>query len=526
MIKNLYILILNLIAIAIHADNQQGIAYYKAGEPTIASQLFNKQLNDSPAEQAEALYYLGEIAFDAGKTPDALANYQKGWTVSSDYAYNKVGEGKVLLKTDKAAAQKAFDTATKVDKKNVSVYVAIARAYSTYEMNSEAKAALDNAKKYNINDPAIYIYEGDMLISEDKPGDAAGRYEQAIHFDPSCKEAYLKYANVYQGVQPALSIEMLQKVITNYPDYLPAYNQLGNIYSLQGTYSKAVAAYKTYMTGGLYSIDNLIHYASALFFNKQYAEASQVINDGQAIDPNNFLLKRLCIYNNYETKAYEKGLEEISTFFNDPDAKYIWQDYLYYGRLLNKAKQYDKAAKALLKAIKENPAHTEVYKDLAEVYSNSEKDSEAINAYTQYIESLGKESEAADYYQLGKYYYSAATKDSLEANNYLTKADSLFAIVKERVPDSHLGSLWQARTQSQLDPETEQGLAKPYYETCIPMLEKNKDKYRNELTECYRYLAYYYYLKEDMESSKSYWNKILAIDPSNATAQEALENIK
>ena len=58
------------------------------------------------------------------------------------------------------------------------------------------------------------------------------------------------------------------------------------------------------------------------------------------------------------------------------------------------------------------------------------------------------------------------------------------------------------------------------------MLEKNKDKYRNELTECYRYLAYYYYLKQDMESSKSYWNKILAIDPSNATAQEALENIK
>lgn len=91
-------------------------------------------------------------------------------------------------------------------------------------MKPEAQDALDNAKKYNINDPAIYLYEGDLLISQDKPGDAAGRYEQAIHFDPSCKEAYLKYANVYQGVQPALSIEMLQKVITNYPDYLPAYN--------------------------------------------------------------------------------------------------------------------------------------------------------------------------------------------------------------------------------------------------------------------------------------------------------------
>ena len=62
--KDLYIIILSFIAIAVYADNRQGIDFYKAGEPTIASRLFEKQLNSSPAEQAEALYYLGEIAFD------------------------------------------------------------------------------------------------------------------------------------------------------------------------------------------------------------------------------------------------------------------------------------------------------------------------------------------------------------------------------------------------------------------------------------------------------------------------------
>ena len=344
--KNLYIIILSFIAIAVYADNRQGIDFYKAGEPTIASRLFEKQLSSTPTEQAEALYYLGEIAFDENKTSEALANYQKGWTTFPDYAYNKVGEGKVLLKTDKSTTQKAFDAAIKINKKDASVYVAIAKAYSMNGMEAEAQAALNNAKKYNANDPTIYLYEGDLLISKDKPGDAAGRYEQAIHFDPACKEAYIKYANVYQGVTPTLSIEMLQKVISNYPDYLPAYCHLGNIYSLQGNYPKAVAAYKTYMAGGLYSTDNLVHYASALFFNKQYAESGKIISEGQAIDPDNFLLKRLAIYNDYESKAYEKGLEEIETFFNNPDAKYIWQDYLYYGRLLNKAKQNDQAADA------------------------------------------------------------------------------------------------------------------------------------------------------------------------------------
>ena len=127
---------------------------------------------------------------------------------------------------------------------------------------------------------------------------------------------------------------------------------------------------------------------------------------------------------------------------------------------------------------------------------------------------------------MGKYYYGAAVKDSTLATGYLTKADSLFAIVKERVPSSHLGLLWQARTNSLMDPETEKGQAKPYYESCIPLLEKDKDKYQKELSECYRYLGYYYYLKQDMDSSRTYWNKILDIDPGNKTALEALKNIK
>ena len=40
------------------------------------------------------------------------------------------------------------------------------------------------------------------------------------------------------------------------------------------------------------------------------------------------------------------------------------------------------------------------------------------------------------------------------------------------------------------------------------------------------YLGYYYLLKSDYATSKEYWNKILAIDPTNATANKALDGIK
>mgnify|MGYP000802141154 CR=1 FL=1 len=69
--------------------------------------------------------------------------------------------------------------------------------------------------------------------------------------------------------------------------------------------------------------------------------------------------------------------------------------------------------------------------------------------------------------------------------------------------------------------------AKPYYEKVAEMLlAKNEPRYNSALIECYSYLGYYYLLKSDYPVSKEYWNKILAIDPTNATAKKALDGIK
>ena len=46
------------------------------------------------------------------------------------------------------------------------------------------------------------------------------------------------------------------------------------------------------------------------------------------------------------------------------------------------------------------------------------------------------------------------------------------------------------------------------------------------LVECNSYLGYYYFVKEDYNQSKLYWNKILEIDPGNETATKALGGIK
>ena len=120
----------------------------------------------------------------------------------------------------------------------------------------------------------------------------------------------------------------------------------------------------------------------------------------------------------------------------------------------------------------------------------------------------------------------------------LMSADSVFHAIAEAAPDSYLGNFWRARANSALDPETTQGLAKPFYEEVAALLEsKNDPHYNSALVECYSYLGYYYLLaienpalkaeaKANKDKSIEYWNKILAIDPANATAKRALDGIK
>ena len=85
-----------------------------------------------------------------------------------------------------------------------------------------------------------------------------------------------------------------------------------------------------------------------------------------------------------------------------------------------------------------------------------------------------------------------------------------------------VGYLWEARAKSNLDPESENGLAKPYYEKLIEKATANPEKNKNDLVEAYSYLGYYHFLKQENQLSKSYWQKVIALSPDDAKAKEAL----
>mgnify|MGYP002131462864 CR=1 FL=1 len=105
------------------------------------------------------------------------------------------------------------------------------------------------------------------------------------------------------------------------------------------------------------------------------------------------------------------------------------------------------------------------------------------------------------------------------------KADSTFKSMSVKFPDHYLGYLSSARTNSALDPETTEGLAKPYYEKALEVMLPSQNERKAEILECYRYLGYYYYVKNELVQSKTFWNKVLEIDPTDAVSLQVIKSI-
>jgi tetratricopeptide (TPR) repeat protein len=533
--KHLITAIFAVLATVASAQSNYGKDYFGIGEYDAAKAYFEKQVAQSPAESN---YYLGEIAWAEGKVDDAKAYFEKGIAADPLYSLNYIGKGKTMLKSNQKEAELIFATTLKKAKKDVEVNVAIARAYYENGMKDIVPLKLEIARKIGKESPLVYIFEGDMLAADQKYGDAAGKYDQALYFDAKNTVAALKCARVYESINSALSVEKVKSVIAAHPDYTIAYRYLGRSYSQGGFYPNAIEAFKTYFAEGNYTIEDITSFASAYYFTDQFGESIKLLDEGLAKDSTNFVLNRLRMYNASKVKDGRNGVNIANRFFS-LNGKFIYQDYLAYAGVLSAAGMNNEALEQYNKVIATEGAKPEFYKEMAPVYTKMGDNVKAAETFQKYIDLVGgiDVAEGADYYSLGKAWYSAGQaqlSDSTEIGKatrmeYFIKADSAFATVSAKSPESHIGYLWRGNANVGMDPETLSGLAKPYYEQALNiLLTKVKDGapngYRRDLIMIYRYLAYYYYVKEDKENCILNSNKILELDPNNAVAKQLIES--
>ena len=443
---------------------------------------------------------------------------------------------KELIKSNSAQAANEVDQLLKgKNKKNPGLLADIGQAYLEAGNVTEAKVYADLARKADSKSSSVYILEGDIALAEKNVGKACQLYEQAIYFNPECKEAYLKYANAYRNASPELAIEKLVELKKLDPSNIQADQAMADVYYNNNQFHKAVKAYSNFIDSPAATENDITKYAFALFLDHKFEQSLDVVKKGLVRNPRNATFNRLAMYNNADLKRYEEGLQAADRFFNasdKPDFAYL--DYLYYAHLLNSTKQYDAAIEQYQKAMSVDNKKDNLWREISEAYENKGDYDQAIESYKKYYDALPAGKQTADLQlEIGKLYYVKGTStDNPEITDEqkqtaLKEADVIFAGIANKVPDNYLGNFLRARVNSALDPETTEGLAKPYYEAVISMLSsKNEARFNSILVECYSYMGYYYLVANKLPESKEYWQKILEIAPENPTALKALEGIK
>ena len=426
------------------------------------------------------------------------------------------------------------------NKKNVDLILALAQVYLDADKTEEINELLAKAKKADKKDPRIFLMEGDIALAKKDVGLACSSYEQAILFDPNCYEAYLKYARAYKSASPSMAIQKLTdlKNLAGVPQdiLLQADKAMAEVHYSNNKFADAAKAYESFIHTDVATESDILSYAFALFMSHDFEASYEIASKGLQKNAESTGFNRLAMYNLIDLKRYDEAKAIADVFFNQlKDVNYSGLDYRYYGALLNATQDYAGAITQFEKAYELDTTAVELLQQISEAYNNNGNYDKGIETYKRYCDALPAEEKTAEnIFTLAGMYYDQGTDTvnvALEQRQIaLQEADTLYAQVCELAPDSYTGYFYRGHTRSAMDPETTQGLAKPYYEKVVELvLAKNDPRYNRVLITCYSYLGYYFMLQakpEDYAISKEYWNKILTIDPNNALAKTALKGIE
>jgi len=518
---------------AAQAKEAQGIAYYKAGFPQVAKPILLNEYATDSLTRSETCFYLGNIYFSENKLDSSEIYFKKGLVGQKLSVLNTIGLAMLKIKSNPKVADIEIQNVLKLptSKKNPDYFIAAANAYLANNQIDQAIIYRDKAKSIKLKYAPLSVLAGDIELANKNVGNACSNYEVAILYDPNCEEAYIKYARAYKNVNTPLAIDMLNRLKQREPSFLLVDKELADIYYLNNDFDKAAKLYENYLQSGNSNVQDLTKYAMTLFLNKNYTKSLEIANLGLIKAPRNPGFNRLALYNNVALEKYDDALKSADLFFNksdNPDISYY--DYTYYGQALRATKQYDLAIDQFKNALKLDSTQVGFWKDISDMYNEKTDYKNAITSYERYMNSLSVDKRNSDViYDLGRLYFSLGNSKTDSANvkkTALIKADSVFAKVISLEPTEYRGYIWRARTNFSLDPETLQGLAKPYYDQTLTIVEAKADaRYNPVILECSRFLGYYYFLKKDYIQSKVYWNKILVIDPTNDMAIKAIEGI-
>lgn len=535
---------------------------FTAGEQFEAAAKIFKSLIEKQPNNGTNYYYYGDnflktyfadtLSNSIKEVTDAaLVYYVKGLEVDPNNPLNNVGKGKVALyngdingaKTEFDIAQSKFPSkqnkTSKLSKEDQAItLMSIAEAYINAPKKKNIPLALTFLEKAIVLDPKnpdIYLVKGDAYMENNDGTNAILNYKKAEEINPKSPKAKLRIG------QLRFRTKQYQEAQTYYKDalaidstYAPAYLELGVTFAKAGQNEVAKKYFEKYL-----NLSNNVSakkkYIIVLFELKDYAEAIKQSEEVLSLDPNSNDLNRVLAFCYYEDKIYDKALSYINIFFSKAKPeKTINMDYVYYARILAKNKMDSAAVVQYKIAFDRDSTNTDMLSEMASSLGKMKKYVEAAEVLNKKIAIEKDKAGAFDYYNLGKYYYNYSSiidkADTALIYKTVVKADTAFGSALSIQSGFVNALLLRATTKNMIDeyqnPKLIVGLAKPYFEAYIQLTQQDSVKYVKDRINAYNYLGYYYLLYKDFCNSMIYWEKMVALDPNNKNAADALKDTK
>lgn len=501
-----------------------------------------------------ASFILGNVYLTQSIKDSAKISFDKGLLASEGARFNNIGLGQMDLdRNDTIAANSKFILATKdMRKKDFEEYVYVARAYMNAEKPNykSAVAVLKRALVNNSLDAQVQLALGDAYYGLSNQNDAYKAYRDAFQADNTLLRAKMQLGVLLKGAKSYdEASKAYNEVIAINPNYGPVYRELAETYykiarnkpsKAAENFKIAIDYYQKYMDLTDYSIHSRMRRADFLILAKDYKALEEEANKMIELDKVNPRIYRYLGYAAYENGNVDKAIQSLEIFTSNPANKIIAKDFQVLG--LAKIKKgtsadglsidsvaFEAGLASIKKSVEMEPLAVEDLNEVGKKIFSQKLYKEAAAIFELGASNSDSKNYLDDNLYFGlSLYYANNKKDVKPDAVSLQKADAAFDKVLVASPGYYEAYLFKARTNSLLDNDAN---TIKFYEAYVAAVtakgaeEVAKPAVAKKIAESYNTIGATY-ANTDKVKAIEYFNKTLAIDPTNAYALSSIKQLK
>ena len=512
-------------------------------------------------------YYAAMNLFAKGDSASAINLIEQGGINAPKCRMILVGKGYISLRQgDSKMAENYFQQAQDVKKKRrgqINKEIATAYLNQPYATEAQTIEFAKKAKEYltmATDDFESKLLLGDALMLIDKT-DLSLSVQQFIvsgYEEPNDPRPLLREAMVYRRAKNyELSKLRIQQALSKDADYAPAYRQLAEVFNLMEVRDSSIFYFQEYLKRNN-NLSARVRFVEALYLNSEF---DRTIQEGESLlseskVPNIYGVIAYAIVGKKEATDEEikKGLKYFYLYEKDYVSKQnrslMNRERFFKANLLFRDNQHDAAWRLFEKSLSDTlRSNWNMYDAVKDLYYNLGKENQEKIVSLPKNDSTVEGQTAKINFEKAKYdAYNNAYKalelkrvkngDSLNlvdlfyegrCLNFMGKNEGALKVYQEIIgQDSNYVSGYYliATTSALIDPTDSTGIVTAAYEKWMSRLnEEQQEKYKRDIENAYRNMAFFAQKNKDYEKTSYYYGKVLELNPDDAVITDVKARI-